>query len=79
MKQYVLMADKRGYGAAGETIALSDTQAQFLLLTQAVAPVRTEPPDMPPASADPGGAGPPEPAPDAETGTDGTGRRRRLP
>lgn len=65
MKKYLLLADKRGYGRAGDIVNLTDRQAEFLLLTQAIQAVD-----------EPGGAGPP--APDAVTGTDGDGRKRRT-
>ena len=65
MKTYLLRADKRGYGRAGDTVSLTDRQAEFLLLTQAIQLVD-----------EPGGAGPP--VPDAATGTDGEGRKRRT-
>lgn len=67
-KPYVLLADKKGYGLAGEPVTLTDKQAEFLLLSGAIAPVRED-------------ATPPVPA-SVETGTDeqpGSRARRVKP
>lgn len=43
-KRYLLLADKKGYGLAGETVTLNDKRAEFLLLSGAIAPVQEEAP-----------------------------------